>query len=212
MTLIIGNKTYSSWSLRPWVLMRHFDIPFQEVLIKLDLPTTRQEILKFSPSAKVPSLTDGSICVWESMSICEYLNEKYPEKKMWPQDVAARARARSISNEMHAGFTTLRNHMSHHLKKEFKGFDWSPAKADIERIKQIWNECLAASRGPFLFGGFSIADAMYAPVVNRFITYGVPIESSLAGYVKAIRELPAHKDWIEGALQEDFIAPLHETN
>src|SRR5688500_11986634 len=131
MQLIIGNKRYSSWSLRPWVLMKHFEIPFEEILVALDRPDTRQEILKYSPSAKVPALIDGKLTIWESLAIAEYLNEKFPEKKMWPSDSSARAWARSISNEMHGGFQDLRHHLSHDIQKELKSFDSSKAQADI---------------------------------------------------------------------------------
>lgn len=190
--------------------MRHFGISFEEKLIRLDQPNTQTEILKYSAAGKVPILIDNKIKIWDSLAIAEYLNEKFPEKQMWPKDPKARAMARSISAEMHSGFITMRNHMSHHLKKTFKGFDWSPAKADVERIQSIWTECLNESGGPFLFKDFSIADAMYAPVVNRFITYDVKTTGSVAEYIKTIRNLPAHLEWIKGAMAEDFIVPKYE--
>lgn len=205
MLLVVGNKRYSSWSLRPWVLMKHFQIPFEEKLIPLDQPQTTSEILKYSPSAKVPALIDGDINIWESLAIAEYLNDKYPEKNMWPADIKQRATARTISNEMHAGFQTMRNHMPHDLKKQLTNFDYGPAKADIERIKKIWGDCLTKSGGPFLFGNFSIADAMYAPVVNRFVTYGVLLEPDIAQYVETLRALPAHQEWIQQGLAENMI-------
>lgn len=210
LKLIIGNKTYSSWSLRPWLLLKHFMIPFEEKLIKLDLPTTNQEILKYSPSGKVPVLIDGDLILWESMAIMEYLNEKFPKKQMYPADAKQRAVARVIANEMHSGFSQLRQHLSYHCKKRYQNFDFSSAQLDIDRIKQIWTECLAKSGGPFLFGTFSIADAMYAPVVGRFETYGVPLEGILRRYSDAIMLLPTMKEWYEGAQQEDFIAVDHE--
>lgn len=210
MVLIIGNKTFSSWSLRPWVLMKHFNIPFEERLIKLDLATTKDEIAKYSPSGKVPALIDGSVTVWESMAIAEYLNEKYPQKFMWPKDREARALARSVSSEMHSSFSTMRALMSHNLKKVIPGFDSMAARADIDRVKAIWSECLERSGGPFLFGEFSIADAMYAPVVNRFVTYDVKLDGVLKAYAARIRELPAHREWIDGAMAEDFTAPGHD--
>ena len=190
--------------------MKHFNIPFEERLIKLDLPTTAGEIAKYSPSGKVPALIDGEITVWESMAIVEYLNEKYPEKQIWPKDREARALARSVSSEMHAGFATMRSLMSHNLKKQLPGFDWSKAKTDVERVKQIWSECLGRSGGPFLFGDFSVADAMYAPVVNRFVTYDVKLDGALKEYSDQMLDLPAHREWIKGALAEDFTAPDHD--
>lgn len=202
MQLIIGNKQYSSWSLRPWLVLRHFGIAFDETLIPLDQPETSSQIHRYSPSGKVPALRDGTVTVWESLAIAEYLNEKYPEKQMWPRDAGRRAWARSIANEMHGGFLTMRNHMPHDLKKKLTAFDWSPAKADIERVKEIWTECLRYSGGPFLFTSFSIADAMFAPVVNRFVTYGVPCEPPVQKYIDAIRALPAHREWIIAAEAE----------
>jgi glutathione S-transferase len=207
--LIIGNKRLSSWSLRPWLVMKHFDIPFVEILIPLDQADTSTNILKYSPTAKVPVLIDGATHVWDSLAIVEYLNEKYPEKSLWPKDTAQRARARSISAEMHSGFTDLRQHLSHDLQKNFKEFDWSPAKNDIARIKAIWTECLKESGGPYLFGSFSIADAMYAPVVNRFVSYAVPTDGFVKSYAETICANPAHKLWIEAGLRETYTADKH---
>ena len=209
MMLVIANKRYSSWSLRPWVLMKHFNIPFEEKLIPLDQPETEENILKYSPSKKVPVLIDADISVWESMAIMEYLNEKYPEKQMWPADAKKRALARSVANEMHSGFSTMRNIMSHDLQKSVPGFDYSAAAADVNRVMDIWRDCLHRSGGPFLFGSFCIADAMFAPVVNRFITYDVKVDTVVAKYIIAMRELPAHKAWIDAGLVEKLIAPKH---
>ena len=212
MLLVIGSKQKSSWSLRPWLLMKQFEIQFEEKLILLDQSKTTEEILRYSPSAKVPVLLDGSISVWESLAIAEYLNEKFPELQMWPADKARRAKARAISNEMHGGFSNLRNHMPHELNTIKVNFDWSNAKDDVERVIQIWQECLSESNGPFLFGEFSIADAMFAPVVNRFVTYGIFSNAKAAklakdypaciSYMKAIAELKALKTWIEEASLE----------
>jgi glutathione S-transferase len=209
MFLVIGNKRYSSWSLRPWVLMKHFGLAFEEKLIPLDQADTEQNILKYSPSKKVPALIDGDLTIWESMAIMEYLNEKYPEKQMWPKDVKMRALARSVANEMHSGFSTMRNIMSHDLQKNYPGFDYSRALADVNRVMDIWSECLQKSGGPFLFGDFSIADAMFATVVNRFITYDVKVNSICAKYMGTMRELRAHKEWIEAGLLETWDAPNH---
>lgn len=209
MKLIIGNKTVSSWSLRPWVLMKHFEIPFEEILVKLDLPDTTQNILKYSPTGKVPALIDGDFHVWESAAIMEYLNEKYPEKEMYPKDMRDRAIARALSMEMHAGFGTMRELLSFNAKKRHQNFDYSPALKDIERVKAIWTEQLKKSGGPFLFGSFGIVDAMYAPVVGRFQTYGVPVDGLVKNYYEAILNLPAMKEWYRGALAEDFEAANH---
>ena len=210
MILVIGNKRYSSWSLRPWLLLKHFNIPFEEKLIGLDQPTTAAEIAKYSPSGKVPTLIDGDLTIWDSMAIAEYLNEKFPDKKMWPQDQKLRALARSVSAEMHSGFQTMREKLSHDIQKQLKDFDWTVARQDIERVKQIWRECLKKSGGPFLLGEFSIADAMYAPVCNRFVTYGVPMEKDIAEYVEHNRRLPAHKSWIDAAMVEELRVPRYE--
>lgn len=209
MKLIIGNKTVSSWSLRPWVLMKHFEIPFEEILVKLDLPDTTQNILKYSPTGKVPALIDGDFHVWESVAIMEYLNEKFPLKNMYPKDLKDRAIARALSMEMHAGFGTMRDLLSFNAKKRHQNFDYSPARKDIDRVKAIWTEQLKKSGGPFLFGSFGIVDAMYAPVVGRFQTYGVPVEGLVKDYYEAILDLSAMKEWYKGALAEDFEAANH---
>jgi glutathione S-transferase len=209
MLLVIGNKRLSSWSLRPWLVLKHFGVPFEEKLIYLDQPTTSAEILKYSPTAKVPALNDGPITVWDSLAICEYVNEKFPNMQMWPKDPAARAWARSISAEMHSGFGVMRQVMSHDLQKQNTSFVSHEAQKDIDRVKEIWTSCLKKSGGPFLFGSFSIADAMYAPVVNRFVSYAVPTEGTVSAYVKAMRELPAHQEWIREGLKETVEAPFH---
>jgi len=210
MTLIVGNKRFSSWSLRPWLLMKQYGIPFEEKLIPLDQPQTNREILQYSPSGRVPCLVDGKLTVWDSLAIAEYLNEKFPDKQMWPRDTAWRAWARSMSCEMHSGFQRLRENLPHDLQKELKDFDWTVARQDIERIWQIWTECLTASGGPFLFKEFSIADAMFAPVVNRFVSYGVPTEGLVRKYVEWMREVPAHREWIRAGLSEDLKMPRYE--
>jgi glutathione S-transferase len=196
--------------MRPWVLMKHFHIEFEEILIKLDLPNTTTEILKHSPSGRVPALIDGDLKIWDSLAIMEYLHEKYPEKNLYPNDQKLRAEARAITAEMHSGFSAMREHLSFHAKKTFINFDFSKAHKDIERIQKIWSECLKKSTGPFLFGEFSIADAMYSPVVGRFKTYCVPTFGQNAQYFEQILALPAMKDWYEGALNENFTAPDHE--
>ena len=160
MTLVIGDKTLSSWSMRPWLLMKYFRVPFEEVLIRLDRPETHASILKYSPSGKVPALIDGDLVVWESLAIMEYLHDKFPEKKMYPLDLKTRAYARSLAHEMHAGFLKMRQHMSFSATKTFKNFDCSPAIDDINRVKNLWSESLKQSGGPFLMGEFTMGDAM----------------------------------------------------
>ncbi|MBL7544982.1 MAG: glutathione S-transferase family protein [Bdellovibrionaceae bacterium] len=209
MILVIGNKRLSSWSLRPWLMLKQFEIPFEEKLIPLDQPSTRSEILQYTESGKVPVLVDGDLTVWDSLAIAEYLNEKFPQKQMWPKDLKWRALARAVSCEMHSGFQVMRMHMSHDLQKQLTNFDYSKAQADIDRVKEIWTNCLALSGGPFLFGAFSIADAMYAPVVNRFVSYGVPSVSVCSEYIKTIRDLSSHADWISAGMKETYEAPLH---
>lgn len=214
MILVIGNKRLSSWSLRPWLLATHFEIPFEEKLIFLDQPNTNQQIKEFSPTGKVPALVDDGLIIWDSLAICEYLNDKFPEKKMWPTDSKNRGLARAVSAEMHSGFQAMRSVMSHDLQRQNKTFVSEEAKADIIRVKEIWTDCLKKSGGPFLFGQFSIADAMYAPVANRFISYAVPVdqktESEVASFIKNIRDLPAHQKWIQAGLKETIEAPFHK--
>ncbi len=190
--------------------MKHFAIPFEEIMVKLDLPSTAAEIRKYSPSGKVPALITEDLLIWDSLAIMEYLNDLYPEKKMYPQDLNVRAQARSVASEMHSGFTNLRTDLSFHAKKKFTDFDLRNAQVDIDRIKEIWTACLAQSNGPFLFGNFSIADAMYAPVVGRFQTYSVPVDGVCKKYCDEILNLPAMISWYEGANTEDFIAAKHE--
>jgi glutathione S-transferase len=206
--LIIGNKTYSTWSLRPWLVLKHFGFPFEEILVKLDLPGTTEEILKYSPSGRVPALVDGGTTVWESLAILEYLYEKHPE--IYPKNRELRALARSLSNEMHAGFGKMRELLNFNAKKKFPGFDWSGAQKDIGRVVELWESALRVSRGPFLCGDFSVADAMFAPVVGRFVTYDVQLQGAAAAYAARIMELPAMREWYADAKKENFVAEQHE--
>ena len=166
-----------------------FQIPFEEKLILLDQPDTLTNILAFSPTGKVPVLIDDQFVVWDSLAIAEYLNEKFPLKNLWPKDFQARAHARSVANEMHSGFSTLRELLPHDIQREVKNFDVGKAKGDIDRIKSIWRDCLQKYGGPFLFGNFSIADAMYAPGVNRFKSYAVPLSGDVQKYAENMRSL-----------------------
>jgi glutathione S-transferase len=212
LTLVIGNKNYSSWSMRPWVAMTAFGIPFTEVRILLDQPDTAARIADYSGAGRVPVLIAGEMTIWDSLAICEYLAEQFPEKHMWPQDVAARAMARSISAEMHSGFADLRTAMSMNIRRHLPGRGRTPgAQGDIGRISEIWEECLSRfGHHQFLFGAFSIADAFFAPVVMRFRTYGVSLAPALQAYCDRVAAHPAVARWIEDALAETEMAGDHE--
>jgi glutathione S-transferase len=207
MKLVIGDKNYSSWSMRPWVLLTHFGIAFDEVLIELDEPGTKASILQYSASGKVPCLIgDDGFAVWDSLAIAETLAERFPQHALWPRDANARARARSVSAEMHSGFVALRGAMPMNIRFTRRGVGSTPdVLADVARIDAIWRECLAASGGPFLFGEFSIADAMYAPVVMRFNSYQPKLSPQAAAYVERVTALPAVAAWIEAARRETHI-------
>lgn len=207
MKLIIGDKNYSSWSMRPWVLLTHFGIPFEEVLIELDEPGTKAAILQFSASGKVPCLiADDGFAVWDSLAIAETLADRFPQHALWPRDANARARARSISAEMHAGFGALREQMPMNIRFTRPGVGATPeARADVARIDALWRECLAASGGPFLFGEFGIADAMYAPVVMRFNSYQPALSPEAAAYAARVTALPAVAAWIEAGRRETHV-------
>jgi glutathione S-transferase len=204
LKLVIGNKNYSSWSMRPWVAMTAFNIPFEEVKILLRKPESSMAIAEYSLSGRVPVLIAGETTVWDSLAICEYLAEQFPEKNMWPQNVAHRAMARSICAEMHSGFSDLRSDMWMNIRAQFPGKGRTAgAQADIGRISEIWEDCLsAAGAHEFLFGEFSIADAYFSPVVMRFKTYSVSLAPALQGYVDRVVAHPAVAKWIDGALKE----------
>ncbi|SAL58480.1 glutathione S-transferase family protein [Caballeronia humi] len=204
MKLVIGDKNVSSWSMRPWLVLRHFAIPFDETLIRLGRPESKAQILEHAPSGKVPCLvTDSGDAIWESLAIMETLAEQHPEHAMWPRDAAARARARSISAEMHAGFADLRRDMTMTIQTHAPGTGRTPeALSDIARIEAIWRDCLSMYGGPFLFGEFGIADAMYAPVVMRFNTYAPELSDVSRGYVECVTKVPAVAAWIRDAGDE----------
>ena len=214
LTLVIGNKNISSWSMRPWVAAVAFNIPFTEVRLLLDQPDTATNIARYSHAGRVPVLLAGEMTIWDSLAICEYLAEQFPDKHMWPQDVAARALARSIVAEMHSGFQALRNDMSMNIQASLPGRGRTPgAQADIGRICEIWEECLARfGHREFLFGGFSIADAFYAPVVTRFKTYGVALAPALQAYCDRVLAHPAVARWVNEALRETDPTPLHDAD
>ena len=212
LTLIIGNKNYSSWSMRPWVAMTAFGIPFQEVRVLLDQQDTATKIAEYSACGRVPVLLAGEITIWDSLAICEYLAEQFPDKHLWPQDVAARAMARCVCAEMHSGFTGLRTDMSMNIKATLPGRGrTAAAQADIGRISEIWEECLSRfGHHQFLFGEFSIADAYFAPVVMRFRTYGVSLAPALNAYCERVQAHPAVARWITEALAETEVAAKHD--
>jgi glutathione S-transferase len=204
-TLVIGNKNYSSWSLRPWLAMKQAGIDFEEIRVPLYDDGSKQRLLQYSPSGKVPVLIDGDYTVWDSLSICEYLAEMHPSLGLWPQHAKTRALARSVSAEMHSGFTSLRHYMSMNIRKDYAGKGMGAGVADdIARVSAIWEDCRArfGAEGAFLFGRFSIADAMYAPVVTRFATYGVALPATLRPYLETMLELPAMQAWIAAAKAE----------
>lgn len=203
-TLTIASKNYGSWSLRGWLLCKMAGLDFEEQMVGSDDPSTRAELLLLSPSFLVPCLTHDGIKVWDTLAIAEYLNEILPEAGLLPEDRAARAHCRSISGEMHSGFTNLRSALPMNIKAHHPDFKvWVGAQADIDRIMSIWRECLAKTAGPFLFGASPcMADAMFAPVVTRFLTYDVKLDSDCAAYAQAIMNLPAMQEWIDGAKAE----------
>ena len=207
LTLVIGNKNYSSWSMRPWLALRANNIPFEEVFIPLytDTPADKQRILSFSRAGKVPALIDGDITVWDSLAIIEYLAERFPEAKLWPEDRAMRAHARSISAEMHSGFMALRNECGMNLHRPVGAVALSAdAKANIARVEEVWRDCRQryARSGPFLFGAFTGADAMFAPVVHRLRTYAIDVGAEAKAYMETMMALPAFREWTEAGLAE----------
>ncbi|MSP83264.1 MAG: glutathione S-transferase family protein [Alphaproteobacteria bacterium] len=211
--LVIGNKLYSSWSLRPWLLMKILGIPFGETVIPLYEPGSKAAILALSPSGKVPTLIDGDVVVWESLAIMEYLADRHGELGVWPKGRAARAHARSVATEMHAGFMALRQACSMNLGKRYAATDRGEAVAnDVARITAIFREARSrfGAGGPFLYGPFTAADAMYAPVVTRFETYGIVVDPVSRAYMNAVLGLPAYQEWHRGALAETWTIPHTE--
>lgn len=211
-TLVIGNKNYSSWSLRGWLMARIAGIEFDEIVIPLDRPDTQAAIRKHSPSGKVPVLLHRGLAVWDSFAIAEYLNDIKPEAGIWPPSAAARAHARSISAEMHAGFVDLRTHMPMNIRASYPGRGMTPAvRADIERITSLWRDCRKRFAGAFqkddgfLFGTFGAADAMFAPVVTRFRTFGVALDEAGNAYCTAVLAHPAMKEWVDAAKHEPWL-------
>ena len=203
-TLTIASKNYGTWSLRGWLLCKMAGLDFEEHMVASDDPSTRAELLLLSPSFLVPCLTHNGIKIWDTLAIGQYLNEILPDAGLLPEALATRAHCRSICGEMHAGFSNMRSALPMNLKAFHPGFKvWAGAQADIDRILSIWRECLASNSGPFLFGERpGMADAMYAPVVTRFLTYDVKLDSDCAAYCKAVMALPQMQEWIEAAKAE----------
>jgi glutathione S-transferase len=202
-TLSISSRNYSSWSLRGWLLTRFSGLPFVETVISPDDPAMRAELLLLSPSFLVPCLVHDGLTIWDTLAIAEYLNEIRPDSGLLPKDRAKRARCRSISGEMHSGFTPLRSGLPMNLKGDFPHFNvWARARADIDRITTIWRQCLDLYGGPFLMGERSMADAMYAPVVTRFLTYHVEVDAQSRAYCRTIMALPEMVEWVDAAKQE----------
>ncbi|MEN8207403.1 MAG: glutathione S-transferase family protein [Pseudomonadota bacterium] len=205
LELIIGNKNYSSWSLRPWIFMRHFGVEFRENRVPLFTDTTDRELAPYFSDYKVPVLRDGDFIIWDSLSILEYLSENYLDSQGWPTDTRARAFARSISAEMHSSFVNVRNELPMNCRKTFHDVALSAgAEKEIERIRQIWQKCrtMFGADGDWLFGRFSIADAMYAPVALRFAGYSIPLTGSEEAYVRTVLEHPAIVEWMAAGRQE----------
>jgi glutathione S-transferase len=210
LTLVIGNKNYSSWSMRPWVLMSELAIPFEEKKLRFHSAEWDAEIERWSPSRLVPVLWRGDQCVWDTLAIAEALHEWFPQKGVWPKDEKARAFARSSAAEMHSGFRDLRANMPVNIRASHPGKGMNPAvQANIDRIEKLWSEARTrfGSGGPFLFGAFSAADAMFAPVATRFRTYGVKVSPEATRYCEAVLAAPGVRAWIDAALQErEFVA------
>jgi len=211
-TLIIGNKNYSSWSLRAWLALRATGIPFSEQKLGLFTPEFAERLGGITPAGLVPVLLDGDFAVWDSLAICEYAAERHPEAGLWPADPHARARARSLAAQMHSGFGQLRQLLPMNVEAKLSGIDYSAAQGDISRVQAIWHDTRAefGQDGPFLFGKFSAADAFYAPVVSRFTTYGVPAAGAVREYMDAVLALPAMQEWTRDACAEGVFVPADE--
>ena len=222
LKLYIGNKNYSSWSMRPWVLLRQAGIPFEEVMVRFDSftddgnSTFKNTLKALSPTGKVPLLVDGEMVVWDTLAIAEYLAEQYPDKALWPPEKAARARARSICAEMHAGFTALRGNCPMNIEASLADTgrliwrDQAAVRSDVVRLMSMWQSLLAEHGGPLLFGNFTIADAYFAPICTRLKTYALPLTPTIAAYVERVLALPGVQAWIDGALAEQDFLPFEE--
>ena len=209
LTLVIGNKNYSSWSMRPWLALAHHKVPFEEIVINIYADDAKKRILEHSPAGKVPILKDGNVTIWDTLAILEYLADKFPGLHLWPKDPAMRAHARSVSAEMHSGFQALRQATPMNLKRVPRPIELNEdVKADVVRVEAIWNDCRMryGKQGHFLFGEFSAADCMYAPVATRFRNYDVPVDLVASAYVDTIHTLPAFERWRDAGLKETWTA------
>ncbi|MDM0011260.1 glutathione S-transferase family protein [Variovorax sp. J22P168] len=220
LKLYVGNKNYSSWSMRPWVLMKQAGIPFEQVTVRFDSfdagSQFKNAIGALNPVAKVPVLVDGPLVVWDTLAIAEYLAERFPEKKLWPDGVAERARARSVCAEMHSGFGGLRGHCGMNIEASLPEVgarllrEQPEVASDLARIVGMWSDLLAQHGGPMLFGDFGIADAYFAPIGTRIRTYGLPVPAALTAYIERVQALPGVKAWIDDALAEQDFLPFEE--
>ena len=217
MQLLIGNKNYSSWSMRPWVLMRHFEIPFDEVMVRFDDleegSAFKRRIEQVAPTGRVPVLIDDGLAVWDTLAIVEYLAERFSQHPLWPRSVRERARARSLCAEMHSGFAALRRHCPQNIEASLPDVgrrlvqEQAAVRSDLQRVQAMWAEALRAGGGPFLFGAFGIADAYFAPVAGRIRSYGLPVNATAQGYVERVFGSPGVAAWVREALAErDFLA------
>lgn len=210
MQLVIGNKNYSSWSLRPWLLLSHFNVPFDEVPESLAEDNLSDRLAKYSPSRKVPVLIEDGLCVWDSLAICEYIDENYLDGNGWPQAAHKKAHARSITAEMHSSFLALRNALPMNCRAK-RHLSFSPeVEQEIRYIDNMWEHCLTQYKGPWLFGDFSIADCFYAPVVMRFYTYGASLSALASNYVDTVRLSPHMQTWIHDAIAESEVVDVDE--
>ncbi|HVQ06052.1 MAG TPA: glutathione S-transferase family protein [Burkholderiaceae bacterium] len=216
MQLYIGNKNYSSWSMRPWVLMRAFDIPFDEVMVRFDTfdadSSFKRRIAEVAPTGRVPVLVDDGLAIWDTLAIAEYLAERFAQHALWPRDARQRARARSLCAEMHSGFPSLRSHCPQNIEASLPAVgerimkEQSGVRSDLERVQALWADALQASGGPFLFGAFGIADAYFAPVAGRIRTYGLPVSNATSAYIERVFTNPGVAAWVRDALAErDFL-------
>jgi glutathione S-transferase len=215
LKLIIGNKNYSSWSMRPWIAMKVAGIAFEETVISLNAPDFKAQVGAVSGTGKVPVLIDGAVQVWESLAILEYLAEKFPAAGIWPADAAARAHARTIANEMHAGFLPLRRLLPMNMWRPVIKRELTPeAAANVQRIEAIWSDCRSrfGQGGPLLFGRFGAADAMYAPVVARLHTYAVDVGGGTRAYMNAVMALPVWREWLDAGVKEPWVLPEDEVD
>jgi glutathione S-transferase len=214
LTIYLGNKNYASWSLRAWLALKRTGAEFEEVVIPLYQPGSRETLMQFSPSGRVPALRHGDLTVWDSLAICEYLAETFPDAALWPGDPATRAVARAVSAEMHAGFAAMRRELPMNIRSSFPGrAPGAEAQADINRIMAIWRDCrsrFGEGKGDFLFGPFTIADAMYAPVVTRFRTFKIDLEREAEAYCAAVTGMPEMQEWVVAARNEPMIVEAYE--